>query len=523
MAHKRVGARTEGDVFQGLFFWRHAAALLNPESRVQRVEIEHDEAVGVDDVAVFYRHPGVDAGGWMSTADFYQVKYHIDRRDAYSSDAIIDPAFINAKSSLLQRFYVAYLRLKEKHSGFRLHLASNWRWRDDDGLAGVLREYDGALPDEFFSSGSRSELGKIREKWRAHLSLPQEDFGRFGRTLRLQLDHFGRRDFREMVHDHLARVGLIPPDDSDSSSRYESLVQQFLMNGPNSFDRNALREICEREGLLKSDASPAKRVPAIGLRSFVRFAERLEDETDAFVCVARHFEGRQPRDVSSWSSAAQAVVAFLSDPCRRARLRVEEHAIVLECHGTLAILAGYEMSRNSGCRVYPLQKPLRELWKPVSHPSDSSAGGWVQDRLPRDEDARDCAIALSVTHGISEEVGRYLETKGAPHVHSLLSLQPSAGVGPDVVRGPDHASQLVAALIPVFSDARRVPRARVHLFTSAPNSLLFILGQFREALGRVVLYEYDFAFERHCTYEPSITLPISVAPATLEVHDGTQL
>jgi hypothetical protein len=54
MAHKQVGARTEGDVYQGLFFWRQAAGLLIPRSLVQRVDPEHDEATGVDDVAVFY-------------------------------------------------------------------------------------------------------------------------------------------------------------------------------------------------------------------------------------------------------------------------------------------------------------------------------------------------------------------------------------------------------------------------------------------------------------------------------------
>ena len=57
MAQKQVGARTEGDVYQGLFFWREAASLLIPESLVIRVDIEHDVADGVDDVAaVSYTH-----------------------------------------------------------------------------------------------------------------------------------------------------------------------------------------------------------------------------------------------------------------------------------------------------------------------------------------------------------------------------------------------------------------------------------------------------------------------------------
>jgi hypothetical protein len=54
MALGQVGSRTEGDVYQGLFFWRQAAELLREGSKVQRVVLEHDPADGVDDVAVFY-------------------------------------------------------------------------------------------------------------------------------------------------------------------------------------------------------------------------------------------------------------------------------------------------------------------------------------------------------------------------------------------------------------------------------------------------------------------------------------
>ena len=81
MALKHVGARTEGDVYQGLFFWKQAADLVREGSKVERVVLEHDEADGVDDVAVFYSHPGVNAGRWMVTADYFQLKYHVDNRD----------------------------------------------------------------------------------------------------------------------------------------------------------------------------------------------------------------------------------------------------------------------------------------------------------------------------------------------------------------------------------------------------------------------------------------------------------
>ncbi len=60
MALKQVAARIEGDVFQGMVFWLHAAMLLRPTSRVARVSIENDLAAGVDDVSVHYADPGIN-------------------------------------------------------------------------------------------------------------------------------------------------------------------------------------------------------------------------------------------------------------------------------------------------------------------------------------------------------------------------------------------------------------------------------------------------------------------------------
>lgn len=249
MALDSVGARIEGDVFQGLFFWREAAGLLIPESPVVRVDLEHDAADGVDDVAVFYAAPGIEAGGFRSTADFYQMKYHVDRREEYSADAIIDPYFIGKTQSLLQRFHGAYNKVRVGHSQFRLHLASNWRW-SADALGKHLREYDGALPEEFFAATARSAVGKIREAWRKHLGIETRAFADFARCLRFQTDLFGRRFFRELVNDRLGRAGLKPVPDDRAASPYESLTQRFLMDRKASFDRTTFRELCAKEGPL---------------------------------------------------------------------------------------------------------------------------------------------------------------------------------------------------------------------------------------------------------------------------------
>lgn len=507
MALKQVGARTEGDVFQGLFFWKQAAELLRPKSMVERVVLEHDDADGVDDVVVFYRDPGVNAGGWMVSADYFQLKYHVDNREAYCSSALIDPSFINAKSSLLQRFYNAYTKLKTGTGDFRLFLASNWRWQVNDKLAPLLREYDGELPRKFFEDSPRGELGKIREQWRTHLGIDHNEFDSFARRLRLQLDLFGRRDFTNYVYVTLEAAGLRIPSADRAACPYESLIQQFLMNGPNSFDAQTLQELCKREELFVEKNESISRPYSLGVRSFVRFAERIESEVDEFVCVASQFNGRHQSSNISWKASSKQVLAFLGETDRRAQLRTVDSGIALECHGSLALLAGWELSRNSGVRVAPIQKPSLKIWRP----SDSSSinSQWVEKTVEKENDVEDIAVCLSVTHDIYSDVDAYLSYDGAPLISRIIILTPEGGPSPESISGPDQAYQLAVQLPGILAKARPNRRARVHVFFACPNAIMFFIGQQREALGQFSLYEYDFGLERDAPYQLSLSFPIA--------------
>jgi hypothetical protein len=520
MALGQVGARTEGDVYQGLFFWRQVADLLRPGSMVERVVLEHDDADGVDDVAVFYRAPGVNAGGWLASADYFQLKYHVDNRDAYSADALIDPAFINAKSSLLQRFHNAYAELsKQQRVPFRLHLASNWRWKDDDKLAALLREYDGELPGKFFKDGPKGDLGKVREQWRAHLKLEADAFVAFAKTLRFQLDHFGRRDFKAYVYATLEAAGLRTPSADRAACPYESLVQQFLMSGQHSFDEAAFRALCQKEGLLVEVGAKPLRPFAIGVRSFMRFAERLESEVDELVCVSSNFDGRHLAQGGSWEASAAQVLGFLGDQERRARLRAEESVIALECHGSFALLAGWELSRNSGVRAAPLQKPTLDAWRPVENATANPSWAAPQT-IEKNPDAEDVAVCLSVTHDARADVETYLASAGAPPVRRLVVLSPEGGPSPQSIKGADHAYQLATSLPALLTSARSTRAARAHVFFACPNALMFFIGQQREALGRLSLYEFDFGIERDGSYQLSFSLP-PPAEAVAEHQEAT--
>ena len=504
MALGQVAARIEGDVFQGMFFWLQAAALLRPASGVVRVVLEHDKAAGVDDVAVQYAPPGINAGGRTCVADYYQVKYHVDRSSSYSASCFCDPAFIGATRSLLQRFRDARLRLGDADGWHRLHLVSNWGWAPDDALSPALRESDeGALPQRFFTAGARSAIGGIREMWREHLGLSEADFLDFAGRLRLAVDYLGRRGLKERLNDRLASVGLREIATDQAHNPYDSLTQQFLMNGTNEFDPASFRAMCGQQGLF-AESAPPSGPPVIGIRSFMRFAERLEDECSSFVCVAAQFEGRHIRAPREWhESVAPAIAAFMNDPSFRAA----EHHLLLECYTSLAFLAGYELDRKSGAEVFPIQKGVRKnLWRPSMTVEGATTvrPGWTVTTRDVSLGAPDVAVAVSVARDVLADVTAFAAT--IPSLGAVVDVR-VAEFGPRAVVDADHAVALADALAEVIRRHRPSAGATVHLFIAAPNGLTFFLAQHRAALGRVQLYEFDFDGAQGGSYAPSLRLP----------------
>ena len=498
LAQKQMAARLEGDVFQGMFFWYEAALLLRASSPTARVVLEHDAAAGVDDVAVFYSGAGVDANGHQCVADYFQIKYHVDQSQAYSSDALCDPAFVGAEHSLLERFANAFRKLPTPAGWFRLHLVSNWRWAPGDPLGPFIRESEGQLPPKFFSAGPRSELGCVRERWRAHVQMDETEFQDFASRLRLGVDQLGRRGFREKLNERLLNVGLLGIAEDKAQNLYDSLAQQFVMNGSHEFDAITFREMCAREGLLARVVPPGQSV--VGIRSFMRFAERMEDECTRFVCVSRHFNGRFIREPQHWPSVTAEVQGFLADPTFRAA----DHHLLLDCHGSLAFLAGYELDRKSGARVFPVQKGVRPgAWTPSG---ERVAAGWDASRIPLGGTGSDIAVAVSVTRDVMPAVRAFLD--GRRDFAFLIDTRPASGIGANSILNAEHAVALADALADVLREHRPADRGKIHLFTAAPNGLLYFLGQHRAALGHVQLYEFDFEGELGGSYLPSISLPM---------------
>ena len=142
-----------------------------------RVRVEDADGGSVDDVTV-HHEPGSGKPEEFYHY-FFQVKYHENQAQHYSSEKLQERK--GNGTSLLQKFFSTWQRLRLEHPGkqIKLYLVSNWSWTcESDKLGQCLNSQEGMLSNEFFESGAKSDIGKIREEWRRILTLALKTFVR---------------------------------------------------------------------------------------------------------------------------------------------------------------------------------------------------------------------------------------------------------------------------------------------------------------------------------------------------------
>lgn len=501
MAKAQVSARIQGDLYQGLFFWREASKLLKIPSDVSEVIFEMDEAAGVDDLVVIYGNQLQTSHGRVG-ADYYQIKFHVDKSGQYDSDNFISPEFIKREKSLLGQMYKAFVELKTRGVNFRLHFASNWDWSRDDKFSSLIREMDGEISEAFFKAGPKSDIGKIRKKWMNHLQISETEFEEFARCLRFRVNYLNRADFLVYIDSLLETAGLKPMPRDKLNNPYDGLYLQLVANQQNKFTKDTFEKFCSDQGLFK-DKNVQSKLP-VGIRSFERFAEYMGDYTASFLCLQSHFEGRHLKEGHTWMDVANDVVYFFKHEKTREAL-AEKKLIHLDCHASVAFLAGYEADSKSGLSVYPIQKGGHDKsWIPSGNKEPSWS---LVNRVIASEQGVDHVISISITRNTEEDVRNFLDTEKIQFSTWTDFCLPE-GYGQHV-KSADHAKWISDEIVQNIRSVKRTnPSARFHIFAAAPNGLMFFIGQNREALGKISLYEFDFSDEKDSSYSNSINLPI---------------
>lgn len=505
-----ISARQDGDEWQAYLFWHEAVSMLFG-GEISAVGFEVDEFRAFDDIAVKFRTPRKDGRGGFVDAEYYQVKFSAAYTKKITTDSLIDPKFINAESvSLLERLRDAARLCRTSGKRCRFSLVAPWPVDSDDDLGKLVDTSTGAIRLSVLREGitDASAMGKVRKKWRDVLKVDDEELCEVLQHLCIMPRYETLESARRRLNMGLSGTGLKLIPDCSMTDPYAQLIWKLHKQDKQWFSPDGVLESCKEEGLYiglaDKVASPPSRV--LGVRSFMRWAENLEDETDAMICVTEHFSQRQVKEVSLWEGEIlPGLHKFFSSEIKPgAAIDLE-----LQTHSSLAFAAGYLVEPKAGVKVGVRQRSIEgtERWA-VEKPSTTVEMPTLNVKESSFRAGDGLACAFSVTHDIRESVSSHLSKEGfSGRLLEIAVENPSQ----TAVANGHQAYQLASALVREIAARRGSSASPVHLFLSAPNGLVFLVGQLSRALGDFQFYEFDFGGTKE--YSRSVLLSPSYALA----------
>ncbi len=137
---------------------------------------------------------------------------------------------------------------------------------------------------------------------------------------------------------------------------------------------------------------------------------------------------------------------------------------------------------------------------------DNSVGALLAETVTSVGTGRDVAVFLSAAQDVASQARTYM-AKASLDVGTILEFSFATGPGQQSVMGAAHGAALAEQ---IANAVRRVKAedldAVVHLFASAPNSILFYLGQQDQAIAPCIVYEFDFDRRGDKSYHPSFMM-----------------
>jgi hypothetical protein len=500
-----VMARWHGDNYQARIFWENAFNLLLPHSCVVEVTFEANGPKAFDDVVVKYDPPVARSGPERVSAEYHQVKWHVQTGGRFGYEDFVDPDFIGAQTfSLLERLQQAR---QTAPSSARFAFLTTYRIKDGDPLSELISGHDKTLLIERLFDGTtdRSRMGKVRKRWRDHLKLTTDDeLKAVVSGLRVLDGHRSLEELRSEINLKAQVVGVLACNATDSDFRYDELARQLKIRQLSALNRETFLQLCRDEGLLvERTAEPDPFLP-IAIRSFLGpAADIVGAAPDDTLLLTDDFRQRYLQEDREWQRDIRPKVeTFLRIAVRKsARLR-----LILDAHASIAFLAGAVLDLKSGVQTQLVQKGRvgARTWRA----DDGSAVKGACFDIVGEPVGAGCqiAIAISVSQSAVAQARAYV-TAQLPEVGKLISFALPTGPGQQSVVGGEHA----AALAEQISNHLRMikaddPDAVVHIFAACPNSLLFFLGQHHQGIAPCIVYEFDFDRRAHKTYQPSFII-----------------
>ena len=305
----------------------------------------------------------------------------------------------------------------------------------------------------------------------------------------------------------MARVGLRAVDHGSRANPYDSLIERLLSEGRNMFTAREIQSICDQEELW-TGLDSGYQAPLVGIRSFLRFAEHMEDEVDHLLDLTDLFDGRQISAPQYWNTeVGPKIREFMT----RSVVTLSQCRLQLSAHSSIAFAAGYELDPKSGTQVSLVQNTAsgRSIWEFSPDAATDHTNPWGVSEVSVNPEGGDVGIVLSVTHDASSEVLAHVQDH-IPQLGRLLVFTIKPDIGPMAVKDGNHAWRLAQEVVRIVRERhpRRTSMGPLHVFGAVPNGLLFFLGRLARSLGPIQLYEHVFESDWPTRYRKSLLLPI---------------
>ncbi|MER8857026.1 SAVED domain-containing protein [Mesorhizobium sp. M0757] len=491
-----VIANWDGHDYQARYFWIHASGLRDPEQHfVVEVSYEADGPKGFDDVVVRYSPGKSGRRSFAVEVAHHQVKFHVSQKGRFGYKELTNPDFIHAtRFSILERLKEA-VEKAPRNSTFTL--VTTDRIRDDDDLRKLITSKDRSINVEILFDGTtdRSWTGKMRKCWREHLKLSSdEELKRIVNAFHIVEGHRSLEEMRDEVNFHFRGVGL-KAGGNTLEFRFDGVARALKATQRNKLSREDFELLCQEQNWIRAGEDRRN----VAIRSFGDGpTDYLLAAPENHLSLLDHFDERLLRPGNDWSETIMPEVRTFLERVRQTTKDIRLH---LDTHASVAFLAGSLLGMKSGTGVEVMQKGRRgtSVWR-----SDDKLTGPSMTVTCQDIKAgKDVAVAISLSRDALADVEEYVSTS-LGNVGKILHFAAANGVGPGSVAGGTHAAGMADQVSDVLVALSLRGGARAHIFVSAPNAFSFFLGQHRDAIGPVTVYEFDFTGSK--TYHPSFRI-----------------
>jgi len=501
-----VSARQQGDDYQAYHFWMLAAEMLRPTAKIAEVGYEVGDYKSFDDVAVKYTRPRIHAHDIEVEADYFQIKFSVNYGKAITAEALVDPSFVGAQTvSFLERLRDAVQKIPTGAS-HRFVLVTPRPPDPIDALSTLLNASNGSINCDALFQGKtkRSRMGKVRELWASKLRFKDETkLVPILKRLKIACWPENLQDIISHLNARLEAAGLKSWPEASRANPYPQLIRSLCAEGKTWFTQECIREAATREGLMSSSILPSVSGTHLGIRTFMRWAENMEDETDSMLCLCGHFVDRYIRSPELWTSEIiPSVTRFLRSNVRPGG----NYVIDLQVLTSVAFLTGYLLDPKLNVKLAIVQDRGNIPWEVDPNRTNEVADRW-EKHITFVDNGSDLVAGISISRPVTDDVTAYI-SEASLRVKEVVSLEPQGGPGQKTIVDATDAYGLAQHIVNYLSKIRKEKgiTGPTHLFLAAPNVFSFFLGQLARPLGEIKLYEYDFGSGETGAYTPSLNI-----------------